>query len=1210
MQSASANTLDDKKLHAVLGVISNFILSDTTAPKSPTLTTPASAVATNGTMELEVNGEVGAKVYANGVQVGTIGNNGKSTIELSFVNGVNNISLTLKDNSANESEALTFSVSYDAPPVITINGDLHLMLTKGDAYIEAGATAEDANDGTVSVNISGTVDTDTVGDYNITYNAIDNNGNRAIRIREVAVLPASAIVQTFPMDIVNVEGHGETTDPDKLIGIVRNQFWIQAFQRLTEEELRQIVAEYNGLTILGYSDTHGLLIQISENNIEALSALQAIKLEKNIENVRNRIYIGNNILKTNNFIPPNDNSKFDDDGDNWHLEYINILNAWEITTGSNKVAVGIVDGGIYRKHEDINIKASNTITTIKNDHGTGVASVIGAKTNNEKGISGINWVSPLVVTHFQEENGDDVSTDIVMKNIFEKSEDKDIIRVVNNSYGPDPKPLADILEYATKKYDVLKKYRDKLFVFSAGNEHNNSMYTMGALHLVTKKENITNDNILIVAALLKDGTLPYYSNYGETVDIAAPSEIKAAKDIDYVENFAEYGYWQPIFESAYGTDNDFARGAFDGTSAAAPVVTGVASLIYSLNPNFTPEEVKNILIKSCTKFVTKRHKKSGYAVISAYNPFIDTIEPIPGNHPIPILDAGAALKMAKEYVNAKKVDLVHYYPSVFSSSCNVHVKSVSSAFVLNSVSLSVEGRKYLSDVWENISIQPPILSILDNSTYEIGFAGDSLYAEYKVFGTVTYDGLPTIEVNTRFENTITEMNLKIEDKIANKEVNDTTVLMEYTGSLEFKKNPSESQLSLDNGRTLYIEKDQGYKIHVTKDGYKDYGSRIGYFSKTGTQLYIGLAPEGTDASGSLYGRVTDEDGKSITNAYATLKGYGDTITTQLVKTGTSGIYRMSDLPILDTNGEFIEYELNISRLGYKSQSEVIALVDGKSVSENFILEKDPSYTFGSELNNKILIEPNEWNAEIQIGTLVENQKSAIIDFGIFDCGGDLTYLYIYEGGYLFDETITYGSCLPKCQIWIKFDGSEYKETCNSGIHVGILEEKNILHSSSKIKKTGQTISYINYDDGYYQKGVAPQYTRDNTYGIVTDHVTGLEWQDNESEKKPWLTWLNNTGNYDNRSGDTATTYCNNLTLYGRGWRLPTIKELLYIVDNTKVHPSINSQFKNFNFYSYYWSSTTYASDIRFAWYIGFESGDLFRGDKTKSKDVRCVRAGQ
>gem|GEM_PF-2389778 len=165
-------------------------------------------------------------------------------------------------------------------------------------------------------------------------------------------------------------------------------------------------------------------------------------------------------------------------------------------------------------------------------------------------------------------------------------------------------------------------------------------------------------------------------------------------------------------------------------------------------------------------------------------------------------------------------------------------------------------------------------------------------------------------------------------------------------------------------------------------------------------------------------------------------------------------------------------------------------------------------------------------------------------------------------------------------------------------------------ATSTLKKTAQTTTYTPYDDGHYQKGATPSYSRDDAFGIVTDHVTGLEWQDNESISKPWLTQANyDAGDYSNTSGDTATTYCSNLNLNGGGWRLPTVKELLYIVDNGKFNPNIDSQFQNTISY-YYWSSTSYASSPYRAWRVFFGNGSTYGNFKNSSLYVRCVRAGQ
>ena len=120
------------------------------------------------------------------------------------------------------------------------------------------------------------------------------------------------------------------------------------------------------------------------------------------------------------------------------------------------------------------------------------------------------------------------------------------------------------------------------------------------------------------------------------------------------------------------------------------------------------------------------------------------------------------------------------------------------------------------------------------------------------------------------------------------------------------------------------------------------------------------------------------------------------------------------------------------------------------------------------------------------------------------------------------------------------------------------------------------------------------YTRDNTTNIVTDITTNLQWQDNEVVKKRWLTQENYANEeYFNTSGDTATTYCQNLTLGGfTNWRLPTKKELEGIVLNSVGSPTIDIVYFKNTESSYYWSSTTYADYSSYAWFVPFGYGYL------------------
>lgn len=112
--------------------------------------------------------------------------------------------------------------------------------------------------------------------------------------------------------------------------------------------------------------------------------------------------------------------------------------------------------------------------------------------------------------------------------------------------------------------------------------------------------------------------------------------------------------------------------------------------------------------------------------------------------------------------------------------------------------------------------------------------------------------------------------------------------------------------------------------------------------------------------------------------------------------------------------------------------------------------------------------------------------------------------------------------------------------------------------------------------------------------IVTDSITGLQWQDNETVSKAW------TG---------AMDYCEALSLDGQSdWRLPNLKELISLVDDSKDAPAISAVFEHTA--SYYWSSTTYALYTNTAWSIYFSNGYPYSYLKGDHNYVRCVRAGQ
>ena len=145
-----------------------------------------------------------------------------------------------------------------------------------------------------------------------------------------------------------------------------------------------------------------------------------------------------------------------------------------------------------------------------------------------------------------------------------------------------------------------------------------------------------------------------------------------------------------------------------------------------------------------------------------------------------------------------------------------------------------------------------------------------------------------------------------------------------------------------------------------------------------------------------------------------------------------------------------------------------------------------------------------------------------------------------------------------------------------------------------LKKTGQTTSYYAKDDGDYQQGTTPSYTRNDVINIVTDHVTGLMWQDNVEAKTMRKNWVD------------AQSYCSALGLDGGGWRLPTRKELVGLSDYSRRNPAVNLIFVN-TASDRYWSSTIYATSFSSAWSVYFYNGGQYSDSMSNSNYVRCVR---
>lgn len=194
-------------------------------------------------------------------------------------------------------------------------------------------------------------------------------------------------------------------------------------------------------------------------------------------------------------------------------------------------------------------------------HGTSVAGIIGAATDNGIGVAGIAPECRMMTLRAFDARGFGAEGDVARALAYAIANGA---RVVNMSFGDVvySRVLRDVIRWAYARGVVM--------VASAGNSQSTALHYPSAY-----------DETISVSATASNDVLAGFSNYGQTVDIAAPgSDILT-------------------------TDREGRYTAFYGTSAAAPFVSGAAALILSRDPSRSPEEVRGMLIASAEDLGTQ-----------------------------------------------------------------------------------------------------------------------------------------------------------------------------------------------------------------------------------------------------------------------------------------------------------------------------------------------------------------------------------------------------------------------------------------------------------------------------------------------------------------------------------------------------------------------------------------------------------------------------
>lgn len=264
---------------------------------------------------------------------------------------------------------------------------------------------------------------------------------------------------------------------------------------------------------------------------------------------------------------------------------INIVPAWDITTGSSDIIVAVVDEGVD-PHENFYEgqliegynaadKSNNGLPRKGDFHGQAVAGIIAANHS----ATGVMGVAPNVRLMSVRIEGARVSDQAAaFDTAWVRGAD-----IINLSWGWSGY-FDNIAQALQRAMTLGRNGKGTVVVKSAGNTYGGEVSFPGNV-----------PGVLTVGAVTNRDQPARYTPKSKRVDIVAPSgdrKDRRVLNILTIDRHEPYGY---VADGRYYQN-------FDGTSAAAPQVSGVAALILSMNPELTEKQVREILINSATSY--------------------------------------------------------------------------------------------------------------------------------------------------------------------------------------------------------------------------------------------------------------------------------------------------------------------------------------------------------------------------------------------------------------------------------------------------------------------------------------------------------------------------------------------------------------------------------------------------------------------------------
>ncbi|WP_167553195.1 S8 family peptidase [Evansella clarkii] len=264
----------------------------------------------------------------------------------------------------------------------------------------------------------------------------------------------------------------------------------------------------------------------------------------------------------------------------WGLDNINAQGAWDLARVAPLSArIAILDTGVKANHPDLrgkiihqaNFSSSPTADDI-HGHGTHVAGIAAAATNNRNGIAGMSYNTGAIMNiKVMGDNGGGSISNVAQGIIHAANQGAHIINLsLGAAMGNET--LRNAVNYAHN--------RGALLIAAAGNNSSNiAHYPAGY------------NQVLAVAATNQSNELAPFSNYGSWVEVAAPG--------------------QDILSTFPGEAGDTMYRTASGTSQAAPFVSGLAGLIKATNQTLTNRQIRSIIHRAAIRPVSGRSIRFG-----------------------------------------------------------------------------------------------------------------------------------------------------------------------------------------------------------------------------------------------------------------------------------------------------------------------------------------------------------------------------------------------------------------------------------------------------------------------------------------------------------------------------------------------------------------------------------------------------------------------